>query len=106
MVQAGFIVEAVYPPISGPEGSSRLWLDNQSQESALQSGLLSNDTVLFCCACCRLQALWVAGSRSIPDGDKIIELLSERLMQAGVSRSEARELGRYLKCYLTYPSIR
>jgi predicted nuclease of restriction endonuclease-like (RecB) superfamily len=39
-------------------------------------------------------------------GDKIIELLSERLMQAGVSRSEARELRRYRKFYLTYPSIR
>ena len=39
-------------------------------------------------------------------GDKLIERLSERLMQAGVSRAEARELRRYRQFYLTYPRIR
>jgi len=39
-------------------------------------------------------------------GDNLIERLSERLMQAGVSRSEARELRRYRQFYLAYPRIR
>ncbi len=39
-------------------------------------------------------------------GDKLIERLSERLIQAGVSRAEARELRRYRQFYLTYPQIR
>lgn len=39
-------------------------------------------------------------------GDKIIERLSERLIQAGVSRAEARELRRYRQFYLAYPQIR
>jgi len=39
-------------------------------------------------------------------GDKLIERLSERLLQAGVIRAEARELRRYRQFYLTYPQIR
>ena len=39
-------------------------------------------------------------------GYKLIERLSERLIQAGVSRAEARELRRYRQFYLTYPQIR
>lgn len=39
-------------------------------------------------------------------GDKLIERLSDRLNQAGVSRAEARELRRYRQFYLTYPQIR
>lgn len=39
-------------------------------------------------------------------GDKLLDRLSERLTQAGVSRSEARELRRYRQFYLTYPQIR
>ena len=39
-------------------------------------------------------------------GDKLIERLAERLLQAGVSRTEARELRRYRQFYLTYPQIR
>jgi predicted nuclease of restriction endonuclease-like (RecB) superfamily len=39
-------------------------------------------------------------------GDKLIEQLSDRLRQAGVSRAEARELRRYRQFYLTYPQIR
>ena len=39
-------------------------------------------------------------------GDKLVERLSERLVQAGVSRAEARELRRYRRFYLTYPRIR
>lgn len=39
-------------------------------------------------------------------GDKLIEQLSDRLVQAGVSRAEARELRRYRQFYLTYPQIR
>ena len=39
-------------------------------------------------------------------GDKLIERLSDRLIQAGVSRAEARELRRYRQFYLTYPRIR
>ncbi len=39
-------------------------------------------------------------------GEKLIECLSERLVQAGVSRAEARELRRYRQFYLTYPQIR
>lgn len=39
-------------------------------------------------------------------GDKLIERLSERLIQAGVTRAEARELRRYRQFYLTYPQIR
>ena len=39
-------------------------------------------------------------------GDKLIERLSDRLIQAGVSRVEARELRRYRQFYLTYPQIR
>ncbi len=39
-------------------------------------------------------------------GDKLIERLSARLIQAGVSRAEARELRRYRHFYRTYPQIR
>ncbi len=39
-------------------------------------------------------------------GDKLLERLSDRLVQAGVSRAEARELRRYRQFYLTYPQIR
>lgn len=39
-------------------------------------------------------------------GDQLIERLSARLMDAGVSRAEARELRRYRLFYLTYPQIR
>ncbi len=39
-------------------------------------------------------------------GDKLLERLSDRLVQAGVSRAEARELRRYRQFYLTYPRIR
>jgi predicted nuclease of restriction endonuclease-like (RecB) superfamily len=39
-------------------------------------------------------------------GDKLIERLSGRLVQAGISRAEARELRRYRQFYLTYPEIR
>lgn len=39
-------------------------------------------------------------------GDKLIERLADRLIQAGVSRSEARELRRYRQFYLAYPQIR
>lgn len=39
-------------------------------------------------------------------GDQLIERLSARLLQAGVSRAEARELRRYRHFYLTYPQIR
>ncbi|MFA5810376.1 MAG: hypothetical protein WC935_08625 [Thermoleophilia bacterium] len=36
---------------------------------------------------------------------KFIERLSDRLIQAGVSRAEARELQRYRQFYLTCPRI-
>ena len=39
-------------------------------------------------------------------GDELIERLSGRLILAGVSRAEARELRRYRLFYLTYPQIR
>lgn len=39
-------------------------------------------------------------------GDNLLERLAERLMPAGVSRSEARELRRYRQFYLSYPRIR
>ena len=39
-------------------------------------------------------------------GAKLLERLSDRLVQAGVSRAEARELRRYRQFYLTYPQIR
>jgi predicted nuclease of restriction endonuclease-like (RecB) superfamily len=39
-------------------------------------------------------------------GDTLLERLSERLMAAGVSRAEARELRRYRQFYLSYPQIR
>ncbi|MFY9822156.1 MAG: PDDEXK nuclease domain-containing protein [Thermoanaerobaculia bacterium] len=39
-------------------------------------------------------------------GDSLLERLSARLIQAGVSRTEARELRRYRQFYLTYPRIR
>ena len=39
-------------------------------------------------------------------GDMLIERLSDRLIPAGVSRAEARELRRYRQLYLTYPQIR
>lgn len=39
-------------------------------------------------------------------GDKLLERLSDRLVQAGVSRAESRELRRYRQFYLTYPQIR
>ncbi|HEX4963829.1 MAG TPA: PDDEXK nuclease domain-containing protein [Thermoanaerobaculia bacterium] len=39
-------------------------------------------------------------------GDTLIERLSARLVRAGVSRAEARELRRYRQFYLTYPQIR
>ena len=55
---------------------------------------------------CYISEYELRGADRARYGDKIIELLSERLMQAGVSRSEARELRRYRKFYLTYPSIR
>jgi len=46
------------------------------------------------------------GSDRAQYGDKLIERLSYRLKQAGVSRTEARELRRYRQFYLTYPQIR
>ncbi len=55
---------------------------------------------------CYISEYELRGADRARYGDKIIELLSERLMQAGVSRSEARELRRYRKFYLIYPSIR
>ena len=55
---------------------------------------------------CYISEYELRGADRARYGDKIIELLSERLMEAGVSRSEARELRRYRKFYLTYPSIR
>lgn len=39
-------------------------------------------------------------------GATLLERLSERLMAAGVSRAEARELRRYRQFYLIYPQIR
>ncbi len=39
-------------------------------------------------------------------GDTLLERLSKRLMAAGVSRAEARELRRYRQFYLIYPQIR
>jgi len=36
-------------------------------------------------------------------GDKLLQRLSDRLVQAGVSRAEARELRRYRQFYLTDP---
>lgn len=39
-------------------------------------------------------------------GDKLVEMLSDRLIEAGVNRTEARELRRYRRFYLTYPQIR
>jgi uncharacterized protein DUF1016 len=39
-------------------------------------------------------------------GDKLIERLSDRLRQVGVSRAEPRELRRYRQFYLAYPRIR
>ena len=38
-------------------------------------------------------------------GDTLIERLSDRLIQAGVSRAEARELRRYRQFYLTTPKL-
>ncbi|MHB8763377.1 MAG: DUF1016 N-terminal domain-containing protein, partial [Deferrisomatales bacterium] len=38
-------------------------------------------------------------------GDQLIERLSARLIRAGVSRAEARELRRYRQFYLAYPQI-
>ncbi len=55
---------------------------------------------------CYISEYELRGADRARYGDKIIELLSKRLMQAGISRSEARELRRYRKFYLTYPSIR
>lgn len=46
------------------------------------------------------------GSDRAHYGDTLIERLSERLMVAGVSRAEARELRRYRQFYLSYPQIR
>ncbi|MEF8756429.1 MAG: PDDEXK nuclease domain-containing protein [Accumulibacter sp.] len=46
------------------------------------------------------------GSDRAQYGDTLIERLSERLMVAGVSRAEARELRRYRQFYLSYPQIR
>ena len=39
-------------------------------------------------------------------GEKLIEELSDRLNQSGVSRAQARELRRYRQFYLAYPQIR
>lgn len=39
-------------------------------------------------------------------GDRLIERLSRRLGQAGISRTEVRELRRYRQFYVTYPEIR
>ena len=39
-------------------------------------------------------------------GDKLLARLSDRLVQAGVIRTEARELRRYRQFYLAYPQIR
>ena len=39
-------------------------------------------------------------------GDTLIKRLSDRLIQAGVSRAEERELRRYRQFYLAYPRIR
>lgn len=39
-------------------------------------------------------------------GETLIERLSDRLIQIGVSRAEPRELRRYRQFYLTYPQIR
>ena len=55
---------------------------------------------------CYITEYELRGADRAQYGDKIFELLSERLMQAGVSRSEMRELRRYRQFYLTYPSIR
>ncbi len=41
---------------------------------------------------CYISEYELRGADRARYGDKIIELLSERLMQAGVSRSDAREL--------------
>jgi hypothetical protein len=46
------------------------------------------------------------GSDRAQYGDTLIERLSDRLIVAGVSRAEARELRRYRQFYLTYPQIR
>ncbi|MEI7694419.1 MAG: DUF1016 N-terminal domain-containing protein [Chlorobium sp.] len=55
---------------------------------------------------CYITEYELRGADRAQYGDKIFELLSKRLMQAGVSRSEMRELMRYRQFYLTYPSIR
>jgi predicted nuclease of restriction endonuclease-like (RecB) superfamily len=39
-------------------------------------------------------------------GDTLLDRLSDRLKEAGVSRTEVRELRRYRQFYLTYPQIR
>ena len=46
------------------------------------------------------------GSDRAQYGDSLIERLSDRLILAGVSRAEARELRRYRQFYLSYPQIR
>jgi hypothetical protein len=38
-------------------------------------------------------------------GDALLDRLSDRLKEAGVSRAEARELRRYRQFYLTYPGF-
>ena len=39
-------------------------------------------------------------------GERLLQRVSERLLQAGVIRADARELRRYRQLYLTYPQIR
>jgi len=39
-------------------------------------------------------------------GDRLLDRLSGRLLGAGVSRAEVRELRRYRQLYITYPQIR
>jgi predicted nuclease of restriction endonuclease-like (RecB) superfamily len=46
------------------------------------------------------------GSDRAQYGDTLIERLSYRLIVAGISRAEPRELRRYRQFYLTYPQIR
>jgi len=46
------------------------------------------------------------GSDRVQNGEKLSELLSDRLNQAGTSRTKARELRRYRQVYPIYPKIR
>jgi hypothetical protein len=38
-------------------------------------------------------------------GDKLMDILADRLTQLGVSRCDRREIYRYRRLYLTYPQI-